>query len=188
MKTFELAKQNYGKPTNTKIEINPEKASRTTPQAWENNWNWYYNWQGAMDESKYRGERLPTTEELLESINSIPWNCIEKAKAMDIPFAGYRLAGGGEFDDEGVIAYLWSSSPDGGGDAQYVCLRRGLGAANGGLDDRGHGFPARSFLDKSDHSSLWLFHETINILENMRVEKQIELERITEAIKLLRKF
>jgi hypothetical protein len=34
---IELEKENLGKPTNPKIEINKEEANETIPQAWENN-------------------------------------------------------------------------------------------------------------------------------------------------------
>ena len=81
-------------------------------------------------------------------VNSVSGNCIEKAKALNIPLAGYRLADNGKFDLGGVIACLWSASPVGDDDALYVYLLRGNDAANDYWDDRGHGFPVRSFLDK----------------------------------------
>lgn len=82
-------------------------------------------------------------------VNSVSGNCIEKAKALNIPFAGCRGAGGGGFVNEGDVGYLWSSSPVGGGGAQFVYFRRdGDVADDGWHDHRGHGFPARSFLDK----------------------------------------
>ena len=145
--------QTYGRPTNLKIEINPKKASITTPQAWESKWNWFYNWQGAMDEAELRWERLPTKDELLAIINTIPWNCIEKAKALNLSFAGCRIAANGEFVNEGVIAYLWSSSPSvDDSNAQYVYLHRDDDSAGGNWNGRGHGFLVRPFLDKSDSS------------------------------------
>ena len=63
-----LSKINLWRPTNPKVEINPNTASCAIPQAWENNWNWYYNWQWAMYEAKFLGQRLPTIDELIESL------------------------------------------------------------------------------------------------------------------------
>lgn len=180
--------QIYGKPTCTGIVLNPKKASKTTPQAWENKGNWLYNWQGATDEAEFRGERLPTIEELLKEINSISWNCIEKAKALNIPFAGYRGADDGEFDLEGVIAYLWSSSPSGGdGDgALCVYLHRDGVNADDNWGDRGRGFLVRSFLDTSDTSSLWLFDEVIAKLQDKKVANEVENKKIDETISIIR--
>ena len=44
----------YSKPLNPKIEIGTEKSSIITPYAYEHKGNWLYNWQGAMDEAKFR--------------------------------------------------------------------------------------------------------------------------------------
>ena len=70
--------------------------------------------------------------------------------------AGYRNADNGKFDNEGVIAYLWSASPNDDDNAQYVYLHRDNDAANDNWNDRGHGFPVRSFLAKRylSHSAM----------------------------------
>ena len=63
MKTIEIEDSNIGKPTNPTIQINPEFASSDTPQSWEHSGEWYYNWEGAMQEAKFLGKRLPMNDE-----------------------------------------------------------------------------------------------------------------------------
>lgn len=80
---------------------------------------WLYNYEGAKKEIEHRGQYYPSLEELSEMTNSVSGNCIEKAKALKIPFVGCRNSDtskidcdeNGKFDCEGLVAYLWSSSP-----------------------------------------------------------------------------
>ena len=178
----------YSKPLNPKIEIGTEKSSIITPYAYEHKGNWLYNWQGAMDEAKFRWERPPTIDELLEEINSIKGDCIEKAKALNIPFAGYRDADLGKFAGEGVVAYLWSASPGGVGSALYVYLHRVNANANVYWNDRGHGFQVRSFLDKSessDSSTLWNLDSIIEELKEIATINDSQTYRIREVMNLI---
>lgn len=85
---LELEKENLGKPINPKIEINPEKASETIPQAWEKKWNWYYNWEWAMAECKFLKKRMPTKEEWKEIVKSYWEDWKRLSKNYDLPFAG----------------------------------------------------------------------------------------------------
>lgn len=117
-----LSLKNYGKPESPLVKINPRKASKTIAQAWEHNSNWYYNWKGAMIESAHRGEGLPTKDELLAEINSIPGDCIKKIAGMKSHFLGYRNAGTGEIIGGDKVAYFWSSSEHGSNGGQFVFL------------------------------------------------------------------
>lgn len=136
----------YGKPTNSdpRFEINPSQASGTTPQAWLHKGNWFYNYPWAIIEAESRGERLPTKDELLSMINSEKWNCIEKARILNLPFVGFRDADGDNFSFEGMVAYLWSSSTSGDSLAYYAYLFQDGDSANTTWDDRGHGMTVRS--------------------------------------------
>jgi len=190
MKT--LSKENYGRPTYPEIEINPEKWGNTKePQACEHNGNWFYNYEGAMKEAEYRNERIPTIDELLEIINSIPWDCKEKAKALNIPFAGCRDADGGEFHGEGDFSDLWSSSPGGEVGAHYACLGRGSADAARGWGYRVHGMSLRLFVDTSDSSSLTSLENSsmeivIKVLKKQKSEYESKAQDIQTAIDLLR--
>ena len=52
-----------GKPRNPEIQIN-RQTNADVPQAWEFEWQRYYNWLGAIQEAEYRGLHLPSDEEL----------------------------------------------------------------------------------------------------------------------------
>jgi hypothetical protein len=98
--------------------------------------------------------RLPTIEQLFEAINSVSWNCEEKAKALNIPFAGYRDAVGGfVFADR--KAYLWSSSENDSYFAHYVFLNRDNVEARRDWYGRKYAFSVRLLQDLSESSSLW---------------------------------
>lgn len=133
--------QVYWEPKCSTVQKNPASANKTTPQAWSHKGSWFYNYTGALAEARFRWERLPTKDELLTMINSIPGGCIEKAKTLNIPFAGYRGAGLGEFFDKGVFACLWSSSPNNDDvSALYVYLHQDGDDAFDGWHVRGRGF------------------------------------------------
>ncbi len=102
---------------------------------------WEYNYEGAKKEIEYRGQYLPSQVELLRMINSVSGNCIEKAKALRLPFAGYCRAGYSELTLAGFTMLLWTSLSGG------VCLHRGNDRADAGRKYHGHGALVRSFLD-----------------------------------------
>jgi len=82
---------------------------------------------------------------MLASVNG---NAEEKARALDIPLAGYRDAGNGVFFGEGVFANLWSSSEYDSNDAHNAFLELGSSDAGRDWDDRGLGVSVRFFSDK----------------------------------------
>ena len=49
---MELKKYNLGKPTSFKPTKKYGKVNKDIPQAWEHNWNCYYNWKWAVLEAK----------------------------------------------------------------------------------------------------------------------------------------
>lgn len=69
-------------------------------------------------------------------INSLPGNCVEKARALNLPFAGSRDSDHGEFGNEEDFSCLWSSSSVGDDMARYVYLQRVLSNAFDGWNDR----------------------------------------------------
>ena len=130
-------------------------------------------------------DRLPNKDDLLEAISAIPWDCEEKCKTLNIPYAGYRSSDGSWYS-VGEYASLWSSSPYVSANAWYVYLWRGEDLS--WLIYWGRSF-ARSvrLLDTSETtSSLWLFDEVIEKLELLEKEKRGEADKIGEAIKLIR--
>lgn len=100
-----------------------------------------------MAEAKSRGERLPTIDELLTVTNSLPGNCEEKVEALSLSFDGcrIRISNSGEFSNDGIISYLWASSPNGDDNARYIYLHRDDDHAIAFWGDRGHGLPVRPF-------------------------------------------
>lgn len=60
---YKLETENLWKPQNPKIKIDPLGASVKIPQAWEHNWNWYYNYPGAKAEAKYLWKKIPTQKQ-----------------------------------------------------------------------------------------------------------------------------
>lgn len=62
-----IDKNDFWKPTNTIIVLNPDKAELQIPQAWSRiiDWKeyWYYNWEWAKIEAKKLWKRLPTSDE-----------------------------------------------------------------------------------------------------------------------------
>lgn len=143
-KYFELAgywleKQNHGAPECRDIAINEEEASWTKPQAWlqviDGMEHWFYNYPGALAEAKYLGKVVPTIDQWIEMLGSVPGNTEEKAWALNIPLVGYRNADDGEFCGSGLYADFWSSSSGGKQSARCVVLKRGhADAIRGGWD------------------------------------------------------
>lgn len=67
---------------------------------------WEYNYEGAKKEIEYRGQYFPSQKELLQMVNSVSGNCIEKTKALHLPLAGYCRAGYFELILEGFAVCL----------------------------------------------------------------------------------
>lgn len=62
-----IDKNDFWKPINSSIVLNPDRADLKTPQAWSRsiNWKdyWYYNWEWAKIEAEKLWKRLPSSEE-----------------------------------------------------------------------------------------------------------------------------
>lgn len=86
---LELEDSNLWKPTNPKIEINPEQASETIPQAWENDWIWYYNWVWAMLETETLGKKIPTTEQWISILESSWKDTGKLIEKLNLKMLGY---------------------------------------------------------------------------------------------------
>ena len=101
---IELDCENYGAPPeNSGIKVNIENASFTEPQAWEDaEWNWFYNFAGAIQLAKVLGRILPSIEQLIVSINTTPDNFHQNV--------GYRYGNDGKFYGRGKFSFFWSSS------------------------------------------------------------------------------
>ena len=172
MKT--LSKVNYGRPTNPAIEINPKEWWGNNPQACEHEGNWFYNYQGFIDEAKFIGHKFPTEKEMLEYIKENRDSITE--------YPGYRYAGNGKVWFRGNFAYWWVFSPD--CSARCVYLNRcdqDAGSSSGNPRD---GFLV-PVLSESDSSSIWLFCETITKLEQLATQKESEAGKIREAIEYI---
>ena len=149
---FELAghrleKENHGAPQCSDIARNENEASRTKPQAWSKEIDgvehWFYNYIGACAEAKFLGKEVPTIEQWMEMLESVPGNVVEKAEALNIPLAGCRNAFNGEFIDADVYADCWSSSPKSAEVAHCAVLDRGDSGAFRGWNSREHGLSLR---------------------------------------------
>ena len=108
---IKLETENLGRPQNPEIQINQQQASEIIPQAWENNWNWYYNWEWAIQEAKYLWKTIPTKEQW-EQICEPFWDDWEKlSKELWLTMAGYRNRSNGQYYYQSTNGYYWSSSP-----------------------------------------------------------------------------
>ena len=133
------------------IKLKDHNESSPTDEAngvYNKDWQTYYTFDAAV---RLFWDRLPTKEQLLEAINSVPWNCEEKAKALNVPFAGWRASDGG-FYSAGSFALLWSSSVYDSSSAWCVYLARSNDAAYRNYWDRSYGRSVRLLADKSDSS------------------------------------
>lgn len=153
-----LERQNHGAPECRDIALNEEKASKTKPQAWsqliDGVEHWYYNYPGALKEAEFLGKKIPTIEEWMEMLASIPGTAEEKAEVLGISLAGYRNANTDGFSSADDYANLWSSSPDISssspditGYAHCVFWVRGNPDANRNLSFREHGLSLRFLSD-----------------------------------------
>ena len=109
---IKLETENLKKPQNPEIQINQAKASETIPQAWEEDWNWYYNFPWAQAEAKFLWKTIPTKEQW-EQICKPFWQEWERlSKELNLPMNGYRNFSDGSLNDQSSVAYYWSSSPN----------------------------------------------------------------------------
>ena len=113
----------------------------------EKNGNTFFTFDAAVREF---WDRLPNKDDLLEAISAIPWDCEEKCKTLNIPYAGYH-GSDGSWHYVGEHAGLWSSSPDDSVSAWDVYLWRGESHSWLGDCYRSYARSVR-LLDKSDSS------------------------------------
>ncbi len=99
-----LDRENYGAPPkNCGIKINETCFSVYEPQAWSDDaWNWFYNFNAALQLEKALWRKLPHIQELVSAINNNPDNFRQNA--------GYRIGNDGEFFERGKFSTFWSSS------------------------------------------------------------------------------
>jgi len=104
---LQLEDSNLWKPTCEQIKINPKEASETIPQAWKNNWNWYYNFDWALLEAKTLWKKIPTKEDWEEIIEN------NNKEVLKLPKLGFRNDSNAYYYYQGTDGYYWSSSPNG---------------------------------------------------------------------------
>lgn len=114
------------KPRNPEIEINQD-TNADVPQAWEHEWNWYYNRLGAVTESKYRGLHLPSDFEF-EYLE----NDLKKLNQIN----GFRHTNGSLSNRS--IGYWWSSA-EAGNKAWYCFLNSSPSTVHCLISDKGNG-------------------------------------------------
>lgn len=116
----DLEENNLWRPQNPNIEINPkhsiysEQAWKYKPQAYECNWNWYYNFAWAKAESEYLGKKIPTKQDW-ESITK--WLTL-KELSCKLPLNGMLFERNNVIDHNTILlekedAHYWSASSNG---------------------------------------------------------------------------
>lgn len=105
-----LETENLGRPQNPKIKISQQQASETIPQAWENNWLWYYNFPWAQQEAKFLWKTIPTREQWRRMCKQFWDDWAKLSKELNMPIAGFRDNSDGLPSYKGLSAYYWSSS------------------------------------------------------------------------------
>ncbi len=143
MTPLQLEEQNAWRPTNTLIQINPEKwgeyeNGKLEPQACEYEGNWYYNQPAAMLEF---GDRLPTKEQWEEIIE----------EGIELPLAGLRDWDNGQYYYQGTYGYYWSSTP-----YTTYSYHANFGSGGGNIANgsyRGNGFFVRCLKKLESDSS-----------------------------------
>ena len=114
------------KPRNPEIEIN-RQTNPDVPQAWEFEWNRYYNWLWAVKEAEYRWLHLPSDVEFeyleddLKKLNQIN---------------GFRNKNGSLSNRS--IGYWWSST-ESGSDAWYRYLTSSNSSVHSLVRDKSNG-------------------------------------------------
>lgn len=98
---LKLEPNNYGKPINPFIEINPKFSKKEIPQAWEKGGNWFYNQLWAMVEC---GKRLPTKAQ---------WDCLKEESPSileGLPKNGFLYYRCSSHMENKEIGTYWSST------------------------------------------------------------------------------
>ena len=143
---IKLETENLWKPQNPEIKINPIKTSETIPQAWEEDWNWYYNFPWAQAEAEYLWKSIPTKEQW-EQICEPYWDDWEKlSKELNMPMSGYRNRKNGQYYGQGTYGYYWSSSPN-SQYSYYANFNSGGGVIINDYDACAYGFSVRCIKD-----------------------------------------
>lgn len=113
---YKLEKENHGKPESPTIIINSLATPNSEPQAasytLSGSTYWYYNCQWAINEATYIKKRLPSNSDWDKIFSSLTGSVEEKAKALNIPFAGNILSIGFKPLLFGESAELWSSTKE----------------------------------------------------------------------------
>ena len=74
-------------------------------------------------EAKFLGKEIPTIEQWIEMLASMPGNAEQKAQAINIPMIDCIDAADGLITDyDSGCAYLWSSSEGNNADAYCITL------------------------------------------------------------------
>lgn len=124
----------------------PDKA-----QAWWKNIDgeiyWYYNYKGAMDESKHQGLYLPTHIELAQMLDSIKLSNGQKAQALNIPLSGHLVEGRFRPNDLDIISFLWSRLSYDELNAIYVTINTKHKKTSDSPGNRKRALSVRTFLD-----------------------------------------
>lgn len=148
---YRLEKQNHGAPQSPEITPNKTNNLRTSPQAWsrviDGQEHWYYNYSGATAEAVFLGKTIPTIEQWKKMVESVPGNAEEKAQALNIPMAGYRLTEQGDFYGSGSYADLLSSTPKGDDGIYFLILGRAFTEAGTDWCYRDYGLSLRFFAN-----------------------------------------
>jgi len=131
----------------TKLKDHNEYMPPNGVDIFEKDGNTFFTFDAAVREF---WDRLPNKKQLLKAINSVPWDCEEKAQKLNIPFAGWRYSDA-SWSTVGDYAKLWSSSPYDSDYAWCVNLWRGRNHSWLGNWDRSYARSVR-LLDKSDSS------------------------------------
>lgn len=148
---YRLERENHGAPECHDIALNEQKASWTKPQAWSHEIDgkiyWYYNYPGAWEEANHLGKTIPTIEQWLEILASIPGSVEKKAQALNTTLIGWRSIDTGRFCNIGDYAHLWSSSPFGSEGIYYPAFERDNSNIKVEWSDRRYGMSLRFLSD-----------------------------------------
>ena len=142
-KKLELEKENLGRPTNPEIKINSNELSESIPQAWEHEWNWYYNWEWAMLEAKYLWKKIPTIEQWEEIVKDY-WSDWEKL-SKDLNLTGYRSCTARSIYSLYTNGSYWSSSNNSNG-VHYLNLES-MGITPRSSSYHDYGFSVRCLIN-----------------------------------------
>ena len=154
---------------------------------YNNNWHTFMKWNVMMEWYKtnpYPWYHIPTIEEMKDAFK---WKTVEELqKEIWFKFSGYRGTDW-DFGNAGDEETFWSCSPASGkGSAHYCYLWLGCVSPFFANDSRECGFGVLFVKDKiSDFSSIWLFQEVIQKLQDKKALNEQENKRIQEAILLL---